>query len=162
MSALMCRKPSWWSRCCPDFLHQPRQRRRLGPSELVDAARRRLRVCHTRSATVERQAYARLARADRHHPIARKAILPQHRHAVGLTMLAAAERTSHRPHCAGSVGPLAAEAGVEAVGNCQRDQNARHLDRNRVHTCPLSDDRPNANGPGTPREAADVLILQRR
>jgi hypothetical protein len=40
--------------------HQPKQRRRLGPSGLVDAARRRGCVGHARSGTGERRAYARL------------------------------------------------------------------------------------------------------
>lgn len=40
------------------ILHQPKQRRRLGAPWLVDAARRRHRVCQTHSATVERPAYA--------------------------------------------------------------------------------------------------------
>jgi hypothetical protein len=42
--------------------HQPKERRRLGPSGLVDAARRRRRVGHARSGTEERRAYVRLGR----------------------------------------------------------------------------------------------------
>jgi hypothetical protein len=42
--------------------HQPKERRRLGTSGLVDAARHQGRVGHARSGTKERRAYARLGR----------------------------------------------------------------------------------------------------
>ena len=51
---------------------------------------------------------------------------------------------------------------VEDVGKGSRGENARHVDRIVLHRCPLSDDRPNDHGAGTPREAAEVLILQSR
>ena len=57
---------------------------------------------------------------------------------------------------------LQVNSDVEEVGKGHRGRNARHVDRNGLHRCPLSDDRPNANGPGTPREAAEVLILHLR
>jgi len=52
--------------------------------------------------------------------------------------------------------------GVEDVGKGRRGENARHVDRIVLHRCPLSDDRPYDHGAGTPREAAEVVILQPR
>ena len=43
------------------------------------------------------------------------------------------------------------------VGKGFRDENARHAERNGLHRCPLSDDRPNDNGPGTPARQLEYL-----
>ena len=141
--------------------HQPEQRRGLGAPGFVDAVRRRRRVGPMRSETRERRAYTRPARgaSPSHCATGSSDATSTCRLPNDVCSCRADLPSAHR---AASVGPLAAEASVEVVGKGRRGEHARHVDRIVLHRCPLSDERPNDNGAGTPREAAEVLILQPR
>ena len=75
--------------------HQPKERRRLGPSGFVDAARR------ARGSAIGAPSHGSAEHtldsgAARRRFVARRAVSTQHPCGAGLTMLAADERTHHR------------------------------------------------------------------